>query len=140
MDGLGDAYAAVRGFDGFARADGALQRLRAVKREIGINVVVTRHNFDQIDALFGYARRRRLNEVELLRFKPAGRGTSAFATLTCTDAQHRALLPSLLAASRRHRLRARVDCSYTPDARPPRARSGAAAAAGGLRLHGGRLS
>jgi radical SAM protein with 4Fe4S-binding SPASM domain len=114
IDGLDDRYAAVRGFDGFARADAALQRLRAIKREVGINVVVTRHNFDQLDAIFAYARRRRLNEVELLRFKPAGRGRAAFAAMTCTDEQHRAFLPSVLAACKRHRIRVRVDCSYTP--------------------------
>jgi radical SAM protein with 4Fe4S-binding SPASM domain len=117
IDGLGDAYAAVRGahlHDGFERADAALRQLRARKREIGINVVVTRGNFEQLDDLFAYARRRRLNEVELLRFKPAGRGTRTFEQLTCTDAQHRAFLPLILASCRRHRVRARVDCSYTP--------------------------
>jgi len=77
-------------------------------------VVITRHNFEQIDALFAYARRERLNEVELLRFKPAGRGARAFADLTCHDAQHRAFLPAIMAACRRHGVRARVDCSYTP--------------------------
>jgi radical SAM protein with 4Fe4S-binding SPASM domain len=114
IDGLGSTYKAVRGFDGFARADDAVRRLRAVKKEIGINVVVTRHNFAQLDALFAYARQRRLNEVELLRFKPSGRGVRSFAQMTCTDAQHRLFLPTILAACRRHRLRIRVDCSYTP--------------------------
>jgi hypothetical protein len=49
LDGLGATYAAVRGFDGFARADAALVALRLVKREVGINVVVTRHNVHQLD-------------------------------------------------------------------------------------------
>jgi radical SAM protein with 4Fe4S-binding SPASM domain len=114
LDGLGEAYAAVRGFDGFARADAAIRALRARKREIGINVVVTRHNFHQLGALFQYARARRLSEVELLRFKPSGRGARAYQQLRCTDAQHRALLPVVLAAARRHRMRVKVDCSYTP--------------------------
>jgi len=114
IDGLGATYAAVRGFDGFARADAAVRRLRAVKREVGINVVVTRHNFDELDRLFAYARARRLNEIELLRFKPSGRGVRAFAAASCSDAQHRAFLPAVLAASRRHRMRVRVDCSFTP--------------------------
>ena len=114
IDGLGATYAAVRGFDGFARADHAVRALRAVKREVGINVVVTRHNVDQLDDLFAYARRRRLVEVELLRFKPAGRGAGAYAGQRCTDAQHRALLPTVLAATRRHRVRVKLDCSYTP--------------------------
>lgn len=114
IDGLGDDYARVRGFDGFARADHALRRLRAAKREVGINVVVTRHNFDQLGDLFRYARQRRLNEIELLRFKPAGRGSRAFDAMTCTDAQHRRFLPTVLAGARRHRMRVRVDCSYMP--------------------------
>jgi radical SAM protein with 4Fe4S-binding SPASM domain len=114
LDGLGDTYAAVRGFDGFARADAAIRRLREVKREVGINVVVTRHNFAELDALFAYAAERRLSEIELLRFKPSGRGARAYADLRCTDEQHRAFLPAILASARRHRVRVKVDCSYTP--------------------------
>lgn len=114
LDGLGQTYAAVRGFDGFARADAAVRALRAVKREVGINVVVTRHNFHELDALFAYAAERRLSEVELLRFKPAGRGAHTYANLRCTDAQHRAFLPTILAAAKSHRVRVKVDCSYTP--------------------------
>jgi radical SAM protein with 4Fe4S-binding SPASM domain len=114
LDGLGATYAAVRGFDGFARADAAIRALRERKREIGINVVVTRANFGELDAIFAYARERRLSEVELLRFKPSGRGARAYASLRCTDAQHRAFLPTVLAAAKRHRVRVKVDCSYTP--------------------------
>ena len=114
LDGLGDAYAKVRGFDGFARADEAIRKLRAIKREIGINVVVTRDNFDQLDALFAYAAERRLSEIELLRFKPAGRGARTYDQLRCTDAQHRAFLPTILAAAKKHAVRVKVDCSYTP--------------------------
>lgn len=114
LDGLGPTYAAVRGVDGFAGADRAILALRQRKAEIGINVVVTRHNFAELDAIFAYARTRRLNEVELLRFKPSGRGARAYAELACTQDQHRRFLPLVLAACRRHRVRARVDCSYTP--------------------------
>jgi radical SAM protein with 4Fe4S-binding SPASM domain len=114
LDGLGPTYARVRGFDGFARADAALRALRQIKREVGINVVVTRHNFDELPAIFAHARRRRLSEVELLRFKPSGRGARAYADLRCTDDQHRRFLPHVLAAARRQRVRVKVDCSYTP--------------------------
>jgi radical SAM protein with 4Fe4S-binding SPASM domain len=114
IDGLGPTYAAVRGVDGFAGADRAIRELRKIKREIGINVVVTRVNFGELDEILAYARRRRLNEVELLRFKPAGRGSAAFAHLNCSDGQHRAFWPLISRAARRHRVRVRVDCSYTP--------------------------
>lgn len=114
IDGLGATYAAVRGFDGFDRADAAVRSLRKRTRHVGINVVVTRHNFDELDGLFAYARSRKLNEIELLRFKPAGRGAHAFRDMTCSDAQHRAFLPAVMASCKRHRVRVRVDCSYTP--------------------------
>jgi radical SAM protein with 4Fe4S-binding SPASM domain len=114
IDGIGPAYAAVRGFDGFARADEAVRRLRAAKKEIGLNCVVTRGNFGTLDEVFAYARRRRLNEVELLRFKPSGRGARTYEQLRCTDGQHRLFLPTILRLARRHRVRVRVDCSYTP--------------------------
>ena len=114
LDGLAGTYARVRGFDGFARADAAIRRLRAAKTEIGINVVVTRENFAELDGLFAYAATHRLSEIELLRFKPSGRGARAYASLRCTDAQHRAFLPTILAAAKRHAVRVKVDCSYTP--------------------------
>jgi radical SAM protein with 4Fe4S-binding SPASM domain len=116
LDGLGETYAKVRGFDGFARADAGIAALRRVKKEIGINVVVTRANFDELDAIFAHARRRKLNEIELLRFKPSGRAAhgATYDQLRCTDAQHRAFLPMILRLARKRRMRVRVDCSYTP--------------------------
>jgi len=114
IDGIGATYEAVRGFDGFARADAAVRALRAVKTEVGINVVVTRRNFDELDGIFAYASERRLSEVELLRFKPSGRGTRTYVELRCTDDQHRRFLPAVLAAAKRHVVRVKVDCSYTP--------------------------
>ncbi len=116
LDGIGDDYAAVRGFDGFARADRAIVALRAAYPNVGINCVVTRSSFAGLPTLFAYARRRRLREVELLRFKPAGRGArrDTYDTLRCTDHQHRTLLPTVLELSRRYRIRVRVDCSFTP--------------------------
>jgi radical SAM protein with 4Fe4S-binding SPASM domain len=116
LDGVGEDYAAVRGFDGFAQADRALVALRRVTRDVGINCVLSRRSFEGLGRLFAHARARRLSQVELLRFKPAGRGARAgtYEALRCTDAQHRALLPTVLELSRRHRVRVRLDCSLTP--------------------------
>ena len=114
MDGVGARYAETRGVDGFERADAAVRALRAVKPEIGLNVVVTRPGWDGLDDVFAYAEARGLEEVELLRFKPSGRGREAYAQLACTDAQHRAFWPRVQELSARHRVRLRVDCSYTP--------------------------
>jgi len=114
IDGVEDDYAKVRGFDGFERADRAVVALRKATRHVGINCVVTRDSFDALERVFAYARRRRLREVELLRFKPSGRGTRVYEQLRCTDEQHRALVPRVLKLARQYRLRVRLDCSYTP--------------------------
>lgn len=116
IDGVEDAYTRVRGFAGFAQADRALVALRHHSPDVGINCVVTRTTFPTLDELFAYARRRRANEIELLRFKPAGRGArrEVYAESRCSDEQHRELLPTVLGLSRRHRLRVRLDCSFTP--------------------------
>jgi radical SAM protein with 4Fe4S-binding SPASM domain len=114
IDGVGADYAAVRGFDGFDRADRAVVALRKVTKHVGINCVITRHSFDGLGKVFAYAKQRRLREIELLRFKPSGRGIKTYAELRCSDEQHRALVPLILGLARRHRLRVRLDCSYTP--------------------------
>jgi len=117
IDGVGDDYAEVRGphlKDGFARADAAVIALRKRSKHVGINCVITRKSFDGLSRVFAYARKRRLREVELLRFKPSGRGSKVYEQLRCTDEQHRSLLPHVLKLARKHRLRVRLDCSYTP--------------------------
>jgi radical SAM protein with 4Fe4S-binding SPASM domain len=116
IDGVEADYQTVRGFDGFARADRSLVALRRVFPDVGINCVVSRPTFDRLPTLFAYGRKRQASEIELLRFKPAGRGarSEVYDRMRCTDAQHRALLPTVLGLSRRHRLRVRLDCSFTP--------------------------
>jgi MoaA/NifB/PqqE/SkfB family radical SAM enzyme len=101
IDGVGEDYARVRGFDGFARADAAVVALRKASKHVGINCVVTRENFDGLAAVFAYAKKRKLREIELLRFKPSGRGARVYEEKRCTDAQHRALVPTILKLSRK---------------------------------------
>ena len=83
----------VRGFDGFARADAAIARAaRGQARD--------RHQRRRHAPQLRRARRALrvrapsagCREVELLRFKPSGRGARAYEELRCTDAQHRAFL------------------------------------------------
>ena len=114
IDGVGEDYARVRGFDGFERADRAVVALRKATKHVGINCVVTRGSFDGLGRVFAYAKSRKLREVELLRFKPSGRGIKTYEQLRCSDEQHRALVPTILKLARKHRLRVRLDCSYTP--------------------------
>ncbi len=118
LDGVGATYAKVRGTamgsDGFAKADRALTELKKVNRDVGINAVLTRDSFADLSSLFAYARKRRVSQVELLRFKPSGRGRKDYERMRMSDAQAEALLPTVLKLSLRHFTRVRLDCSLVP--------------------------
>src|SRR5205814_5393359 len=123
VDGVGQRYREARGFNGFARAERALRLLRAVKREVGINCVVSRQSYPHLGEVVALARRLRLNEVELLRFKPAGRGLKLFSEEDLTPEQARGLFPRVRWLTLRHRMRIKLDCSFAPMVfwhRPPR--------------------
>jgi radical SAM protein with 4Fe4S-binding SPASM domain len=118
IDGVGETYAKVRGpalaRDGFARADRALVALRKAHADVGINAVLTRESFDDLPSLFAYARKRKVSQLELLRFKPSGRGRRDYDRQRLTDAQAERLLPTVLRLSLRHLRRVRLDCSLVP--------------------------
>ena len=116
MDGVGEAYAVFRGQNDFKLADRAVMRLVAAGVPTGINCVVGHRNFDQIAALFTYARERGLNEIEFLRYKPAGRAKDrdAFLKLATTAEQNIALTPLLAELSERWHVTAKIDCSFIP--------------------------
>jgi radical SAM protein with 4Fe4S-binding SPASM domain len=114
VDGVGAGYRDARGFDGFARAERALRLLREVKREVGINCVVSRSSFEHLGAVAALAKRLKLNELELLRFKPAGRGIANFAEEDLTEAQAKEIFPLARRLLLRHRVRIKLDCSFAP--------------------------
>lgn len=114
IDGVGERYRQARGFDGFAHAERALKLLRAVKKEVGINCVVSRSSYPHLGEVVALAKRLKLNEVELLRFKPAGRGMGTFAEEDLTPEQARGIFPRARWLTLRHRLRIKLDCSFAP--------------------------
>lgn len=113
VDGVGEAYRRARGFDGFSHAEHALKLLRAVKAEVGINCVVSRSSFDGLAAVAALAKRLDLNELELLRFKPVGRGLRHLDEELTLD-QAKAIYPRAMKLAARHRLRVKLDCSFAP--------------------------
>lgn len=113
LDGLGEAYQAVRGWDGAALGLRALRLLREAGVRTGVNTVLTRHNLDQLEAL-GDALQGLTDEWQWLRFKPSGRGEAAYADLALTPDQRMALWPRLLALEARTGLAIRVDCALVP--------------------------
>lgn len=112
VDGVGEAYERARGFDGFAHAEKALRLLRAVKREVGVNCVVSRSSFDGVPDVARLVRKLRLNELELLRFKPVGRGANIDEELTPEQAKK--FYPMARSLVWKHRIRVKLDCSFAP--------------------------
>lgn len=116
-DGVGDGYAAVRGYDGADGAERAIVRLVERGVRVGVNVVLTRTSFPRVHETVARARALGACEVQLLRFKPGGRTTRLDYLAQKLDAEQVAALPALLAdLTRLHApaLRFRIDCSMVP--------------------------
>ncbi len=116
LDGPRAIHAASRGVPE-ASYDVAIRALRALRRRtrsVGLNCVVSRVTYPHLGALATEARRLRLDEIELLRFKPAGRGRLVWEQYDLTDEQRLGLLPRALDIAKRHKLRLRMDCSLVP--------------------------
>jgi radical SAM protein with 4Fe4S-binding SPASM domain len=114
VDGVGRSSGAFRAPGLFDMADRAIDLLLRAGVATGINCVVGRRNFDDIPALFDYARSKGANEIEFLRLKPVGRGKSAYASDRTTYDQNVTLTPMIAELSQRTGLCAKIDCSFVP--------------------------
>ena len=115
-----DGPAGPRGPAIFAMSVRAAELLRKHRGKVGINCVMTRHNFTRLDDVCALAKRLKLCEVELLRFKPAGRagrparGARPFDDLDLTPEMYAAVVPTVERLMLRHRVRIKLDCSMVP--------------------------
>jgi radical SAM protein with 4Fe4S-binding SPASM domain len=114
MDGIDGDYGVYRGQNMFEAADRALDYLIEAGVPTGINCVVGRRNFNGIKALFLYAKKKKLNEVEFLRLKPSGRGKDIYLEACTTFEQNTRLVPVLAKYSRKTGITAKIDCSFVP--------------------------
>ena len=114
-DGAGEAYRAVRGFDGARVAERAMALLAEAGVAFGVNVVLTRATFGDVEATVAMARSLGAREVQLLRYKPAGRARGlAYYEARLTPEQIDevpALLGRIVA---RGDVRVRIDCAMVP--------------------------
>lgn len=114
-DGVGEAYEAVRGFDGKGHAERAIRLLCAAGIATGVNVVLTRDSFASLLATCDHVAALGAGEVQLLRYKPAGRADSAgYDERRLTPAQVAQLWPVISAIASKKRLRVRIDCAMVP--------------------------
>lgn len=94
--------------------DHAIELLLASGVAAGINCVLGRRNFDGLGDLFRFAAARGVSEIEVLRFKPAGRAADRYAAERTSFQQNVRLLPVLQGLSDEHQLTTKIDCSFVP--------------------------
>lgn len=114
IDGIGDLYREIRGVDGFSRACEALERLKEADVQTGINCTVSKRNFDRLGEIITLAKQYGLHDVEMLRFKPFGRGTRDYDAVKLTPEQYGDVFPRFASLSRDYDLPIRIDCSFLP--------------------------
>ncbi|MCB9526062.1 MAG: radical SAM protein [Myxococcales bacterium] len=115
LDGLDATYRASRGYDGAETALRALARLGEAGVPCGVNYVLSQATWEGLEATAARVAELGGNQIEILRFKPAGRGRSDYERLALSEAQARQLTPRLLALTASHPgLQVKVDCSLVP--------------------------
>ncbi len=114
LDGLGETYRAVRGWDGEALGLRAIRLLREAGLRVGVNTVLCRQNVEQLEEVAAALRAEGVAEWQWLRLKPSGRGAARYADLALTPDQARSLWPLALRIERTPGLVLRWDCALVP--------------------------
>jgi len=114
LDGVGDAARAFRPLLDFDRIDRAFDQLLAAGVRCGINCTLGRDNYPHLSELFQYAADKGLAEIELLRFKPAGRAISHWQAQKMTPTQNREFFPHIQALAELAPFPVKIDCSFVP--------------------------
>lgn len=115
VDGLGETYRKSRGYDGATVALSALQRLREAGVSCGINMILCAWTWDDLEPTVQAVAAAGAHEVELLRYKPTGRGKDEYEERRLSEAQARNLFPRLQELAERYpSINLKVDCSFVP--------------------------
>lgn len=113
-DGVGDTYASVRGYQGAPQAERAMGALREAGVPFGVNVVLTRASFPRVPETAARAVALGAREIQLLRFKPAGRGRLDYLAQRLSEPQIARFPATLRALSERFDVGVRIDCALVP--------------------------
>lgn len=113
-DGPAEIYESVRGYRGASAAERAVAVLQDAHVPVGINTVLTRRSFDALDAIAEGVQRMGALELQLLRFKPSGRGRLDYLAQRLTRAQRLTFPERLSEISTTYDFALRVDCALVP--------------------------
>ncbi|MBF0227239.1 MAG: RRXRR domain-containing protein [Desulfobacterales bacterium] len=98
----------------FKKADAAIKTLKSKNIRTGINCVISRKNYNQLEKIIAYGKKIGANDIEFLRFKPVGRGAKIYHENALTKEQAINLFPMLKKFSWRYKIKIKLDCSFTP--------------------------
>lgn len=107
-----ETYLRARGCDGFERAVKAIKEL-SESYNVGINTVVSRHNFDKLHEILQLAEDLNVGEVMLIRVKPAGRGAKNYEEVRLSSHQLKRI-DGILRSLLDYDVLLRVDCAFMP--------------------------
>jgi radical SAM protein with 4Fe4S-binding SPASM domain len=115
-DGGADDYEAVRGFDGAAQAEKAISELASAGVKVGVNVVLTRDTYSRLANTIKRALDCGASEVQLLRYKPAGRAKNLdYLARRLSPEQVRDFPASLRRMTAQFpEIHLRIDCALVP--------------------------
>ncbi len=114
-DGVGGAYEAVRGFDAAAHAERAIAVLAGAGIPVGVNVVLTRGSFPRLAETAARVAALGAGEIQLLRYKPAGRADDpGYEARRLSADQVSALWAAIERLVAARSLRVRIDCAMVP--------------------------
>jgi radical SAM protein with 4Fe4S-binding SPASM domain len=114
IDGVGDRYREVRGIDGYDHALHAVELLKEAGVQTGINCTISAKNFNHLEEVIALARKYGLHDVELLRYKPFGRGTGGYEQMRLSHQQHCSVHNTFSSLSKKYDMPLRIDCSFLP--------------------------
>lgn len=115
FDGMGEHYAAVRGYDGTSTAERAMRHLENAGIPFGINTVLTRQSFPVLSHTLARAQALGAREAQLLRYKPAGRAKhSSYFDARLSEEQALGLWPAIEHIAHTFALKLRIDCALVP--------------------------
>ncbi len=114
IDGVNDRFN-INGREGsFEKADNSISLLKNAGIYVGINCVVSRKNYPYLSEVIKYASKKKLNEVEFLKYKPSGRGRKKYEEFSLTQKMIRQFYPMLLRSSKKCKIELKIDCSFIP--------------------------
>ena len=113
-DGVAGAYSRIRGHDGATGAERAISELAGAGVHVGVNMVLAAGVIEHVEATVHRVMRLGAEEVQLLRFKPSGRGAHNHRQHALGPAQSSELFALVRRLSKIPGLSVRVDCALVP--------------------------